>query len=55
MKTGEETCRLGLEKMNEQLELDQVCEFLLDQLIASETQEGLGCDNMSMCVVRFKN
>ena len=55
MFPGKEICEMGQEKIKKGMELDKVCEELLDSLIARETQEGLGCDNMSMCLVKFKN
>lgn len=34
--------------------LSSVCEELLDKLIAKDTSEGTGCDNMSLILVQFK-
>ena len=35
--------------------IDKIVEDLLDKLIAKETIDGVGCDNMSAVLVRFKN
>ncbi len=53
--TGKDICGMIQTKIAENKPLDKVCEETLDQLIAKETQEGLGCDNMSMCLIKFKN
>lgn len=46
---------MAKEKMDkEKMEVDKTIEFLLDQLVAKETTEGIGCDNMSCILVRFK-
>lgn len=34
--------------------LSTICEELLDKLIAKDTSEGTGCDNMSLIMVQFK-
>lgn len=34
--------------------LSGICEELLDKLIAKDTSEGTGCDNMSLILVQFK-
>jgi len=39
---------------NPDVKLTSVIEELLDRLIAKETMEGIGCDNMSCIVVQFK-
>ena len=53
--TAEDICKIGKEKMNNNMSIEKVVEDLLDQLIAKETQDGLGCDNMSCIIVRFKD
>ena len=35
--------------------LSKVLEELLDKLIAKDTTEGVGCDNMSAVLVEFKH
>lgn len=42
------------QKNAEQLDEIKVIEQLLDNLIAKESQEGVGCDNMSCILVKFK-
>ena len=54
--TANEICKIALAKMTERQDgqLSTVCEELLDRLIAKDTQEGTGCDNMSLMIVQFK-
>ena len=54
-KKTEEICEIVQGDINAKKENDKTVEDLLDQLIAKETQDGLGCDNMSCILVRFKD
>jgi len=40
---------------NPNVKLSSVVEDLLDKLIAKETMEGVGCDNMSAILIQFKH
>ena len=55
MLKGKEICQLAEQKIKTGKPLDMVCEELLDQLLAKETQDGLGCDNMSILIVQILN
>lgn len=52
-----EICRTTAERIlkKDKPNLIETAEFLLDRLIAKDTQEGTGCDNMSLIIVQFKN
>lgn len=54
---AEQICRLVADKIakNPNPNLIETCELLLDKLIAKDTHEGTGCDNMSLIIVQFKN
>lgn len=54
-KKTEEICEIIKEDLNNKKKHDHIVEKLLDQLIAKETQDGLGCDNMSCILITFKD
>ena len=54
-KKTEEICEIVTSELNDKKALDKIVEDLLDQLIAKETQDGLGCDNMSCILIKFKD
>ena len=43
------------EKRKEEPNLELVSEKLLDYLIAKETSEEVGCDNMTVIIIEFNN
>lgn len=53
-KTEEEIGDLVKKMEGQNLEYQKIVENLLDQLIASETSNGTGCDNMSCILIKFK-
>lgn len=53
-KTEEEIGKMITEKESEEMTKDKISEYLLDQLIAKETSDGTGCDNMSCILIKFK-
>lgn len=53
-KSEEEIGKLIASMEEQDLEKDKIVENLLDELIAKETSEGTGCDNMSCILVKFK-
>ncbi len=46
---------INSELKSENLEMKLMAETLLDKMIAQDTSEGVGCDNMSMIIVCLKN
>ena len=40
---------------NKHNRLSSICEELLDKLIAKDTTEGTGCDNMSLVMIKFRD
>ena len=42
-------------KGNQSVRLSTICEELLDKMVAKDTLEGVGCDNMTCIMVKFKN
>lgn len=54
--TAQEICRIANQRLteNKSPNLSSICEELLDKLIAKETSEGTGCDNMSLILIQFK-
>lgn len=46
-------CKTATSSLN-QNRTSAICEELLDKLIAKDTSEGTGCDNMSLILVKFK-
>ena len=48
-------CEFARDQINEKVELSKIVEDILDKVIAKETIEGFGCDNMSLILVKFKN
>lgn len=55
-KTAEEICDVTSQRLNSNPvgKISVVVGELLDMLIAKETTEGMGCDNMSCIIVQFK-
>lgn len=55
--TAQDICKLVSNKLNDNKtqQLSSICEELLDKLIAKDTTEGTGCDNMSLVLVQFKD
>jgi len=55
-KTAEEICEITQDRLktNPVGKISVVVGELLDMLIAKETTEGMGCDNMSCIIVQFK-
>lgn len=55
--TPAEICKIANNRIKKSPNADlvEVCKELLDRLIAKDTSEGTGCDNMSLIVVQFKN
>lgn len=49
-------CKLVWERIGktDNANLVEVCDFLLDRLIAKDTHDGTGCDNMSLIIVQFR-
>jgi len=41
-------------KGNQSVRLSTICEELLDKMVAKDTLEGIGCDNMTCIIVKFK-
>ena len=56
-KTAEEICEFTNERlrMNPVGKISVIVGELLDLLIAKETTEGMGCDNMSCIIVQYKH
>jgi serine/threonine protein phosphatase PrpC len=56
-KTNEQICKHLSKRMKQNpiVRLDILAEDLLDNLIALDTCEGFGCDNMSAIFVKFSN
>ena len=56
-KTAEEICEITQRRLKENPigKISVIVGELLDLLIAKETTEGMGCDNMSCIIVQFKN
>lgn len=52
LKNAEELCN-QIKKSKEPL--DKTCENLLDSVLAEETTEGTGCDNMSCIIIKINN
>lgn len=52
-----EICRIVADRLakNPNGSLSEICELLLDRLVAKDTHEGTGCDNMSLIIVQFKS
>lgn len=48
-------CEYARDQINAKVELSKIVEEILDKVIAKETIEGFGCDNMSLILVKFKN
>ena len=53
-KSEEEIAKLVFEKEKEDTLKEKITEHLLDKLIAKETSDGTGCDNMSCILIKFK-
>lgn len=55
-KTAEEICEVACDRLNSNPvgKISVIVGELLDLLIAKETSEGMGCDNMSCIIVQFK-
>jgi serine/threonine protein phosphatase PrpC len=55
--SADEICNLIDQRLsaNPAVKLSSVVEELLDKLIAKETMEGVGCDNMSAILIQFKH
>lgn len=55
-KTAEEICEVAADRLNSNPvgKISVIVGELLDLLIAKETSEGMGCDNMSCVIVQFK-
>ena len=55
-KTAEEICEVAKNRLDENPtgKISDIVGELLDMLIAKETIDGLGCDNMSAIIVHFK-
>jgi serine/threonine protein phosphatase PrpC len=54
-KSTKDICEFARDQINEKVELSKIVESILDMVIAKETIEGFGCDNMSLIMVKFKN
>lgn len=52
--TANEIGKIAEMRLASQNNLSKICEELLDKLIAKDTSEGTGCDNMSLIMVQFK-
>lgn len=50
-------CSLVKKRLNENrcVKLSTICEELLDKLVAKDVQQGTGCDNMTVILVKFKD
>ena len=55
--SAQEICKLVDTRLgnSKQAPITPVCEELLDKLLASNTAEGTGCDNMSLVILEFKH
>ena len=55
--TALDICKLTTNMLNDgkHQNVSSVCEELLDKLVAKETSEGTGCDNMSLIIIKFKD
>lgn len=53
---SEDMCRLVDKRIrgNRCVKLSTICEELLDTLVAQDVREGVGCDNMTCILVKFK-
>lgn len=51
--TAAEICKIAEMRLAKNTPLPNICEELLDKLIAKDTSEGTGCDNMSLVMVQF--
>lgn len=51
-----EICKIVDSRLNasKDVPIAPICEELLDKLIAKDTSEGTGCDNMSLAIVQFR-
>lgn len=49
-------CKMVWERVGktDNANLVETCDFLLDRLIAKDTHDGTGCDNMSLIIVQFR-
>ena len=45
-------CEFARDQLNEKIEISKIVEDILDKVIAKETIEGFGCDNMSLILVK---
>lgn len=52
-KTGKEICEILDAKMTDSAKLSDLLDDLLDKLLAPDTSEGTGCDNMTSVLVQF--
>lgn len=55
--SADEICKTVETRINAKAEanLVAICDEMLDRLIAKDTTEGTGCDNMSLIIIQFKN
>ena len=53
--SDEEICRFVQERLAVESKVSKVCEDLLDKCLAPDTTQGVGCDNMSAIILKFKN
>lgn len=52
--TTENICK-EIEEMNaNQTPLKNVVEHMLDKMIAPDTSDGIGCDNLSLTIIKIK-
>jgi serine/threonine protein phosphatase PrpC len=52
----QDMCHLVIKRIrgNRSVRLSTICEELLDTLVARDVREGIGCDNMTCILVKFK-
>ncbi len=53
--SAEEICLFVKGNLEKNVSIDLIIEQLLDKLIAKETVDGIGCDNMSCIILKFKH
>lgn len=54
--SAQDICRIANQRLteNKSQSLSSICEELLDKLVAKDTTEGTGCDNMSLILIQFR-